>query len=209
MSWLVELLSALQLHSLTYVANHVVMTSSSLEPPFRQFILHYSVFLNFLTIELVEIISSWEAASSVATQEFPDIRGGRRFITVFARALHWSLSLANWIQSITIHCIAAWSMFVLLYQFLLCFPSGFVSHRNRICIPLGPMRSTLYTCSLYLYFAKTWNITIYEILRYAILSKLPLFHLLWVKLILFSILSILTFRPSPSFSVRDLVSHPY
>jgi hypothetical protein len=51
----------------------------------------------------MELSPSWEAASRTANQEFPNIYGTRRFITVFTNALHWSLSWARWIQSISLH----------------------------------------------------------------------------------------------------------
>jgi hypothetical protein len=40
----------------------------------------------------MELSPSSEAASCAATQEFPNFYGTRRFITVFTRALQWSLS---------------------------------------------------------------------------------------------------------------------
>jgi hypothetical protein len=45
-----------------------------------------------LTYLLMDLSPSGEAANSAATQEFPSIYGTRRFITVFTRALHRSLS---------------------------------------------------------------------------------------------------------------------
>jgi hypothetical protein len=53
-----------------------------------------------LTHSLMELSPSWEAANCAATQELPSIYQTRRFITVFTRALHWSLSWARSIQSI-------------------------------------------------------------------------------------------------------------
>jgi hypothetical protein len=38
-------------------------------------------------------------------KNLPTFYGSRRFITVFTRDLHWSLSWARWIQSIPIHPI--------------------------------------------------------------------------------------------------------
>jgi hypothetical protein len=49
-----------------------------------------------LTHSLMEQGPSWEAGNCAATQELPSIYGIRRFITVFTRALHWSLSWAQW-----------------------------------------------------------------------------------------------------------------
>jgi hypothetical protein len=43
-------------------------------------------------INFMELSTSSEAAGSEATYKFPNIYGTRKFITVFTRALHWSLS---------------------------------------------------------------------------------------------------------------------
>jgi hypothetical protein len=48
----------------------------------------------------MELSPSCEVANCAATQEFPTIIWNRRFITMFTRALHWSLSLARSIESI-------------------------------------------------------------------------------------------------------------
>jgi hypothetical protein len=50
-------------------------------------------------------LSPWEAASSVAIGEFPNCYRTRRFITVFTRAIHWSLFWARSNQSIPYHRI--------------------------------------------------------------------------------------------------------
>jgi hypothetical protein len=39
----------------------------------------------------MELSSSWEAASRVATRELSTFFASRRFVTMFPRALHWSL----------------------------------------------------------------------------------------------------------------------
>jgi hypothetical protein len=44
------------------------------------------------SISLMELSPSWEVDNCAATQEHPAFYGTRRFITVFTRALHWSLS---------------------------------------------------------------------------------------------------------------------
>jgi hypothetical protein len=45
-----------------------------------------------LTYLFMELSPSGGAANSAATQNFPEFYGTRRFIIVFTRALHWSLS---------------------------------------------------------------------------------------------------------------------
>jgi hypothetical protein len=48
--------------------------------------------INELAYLLTELSPSREAANCAATQKFPAFNGTRTFITVFTRALHWSLS---------------------------------------------------------------------------------------------------------------------
>jgi hypothetical protein len=47
----------------------------------------YKTLTNF-----IELSPSLKSASCAATQELPTLYGTRRFITVFTRSLHWSLS---------------------------------------------------------------------------------------------------------------------
>jgi hypothetical protein len=60
-------------------------------------------------------------------KNFPEFYGTWRFVTVFTRALHWSLSWARWIQS-----IPSYPRYILILSTHLClglpngpFPSGF------------------------------------------------------------------------------------
>jgi hypothetical protein len=66
-------------------------------------------------------------------KNFPDIYGTRRFITVFTRARHWSLSWARSIQSAPPHPFQYYSptyiLVFLVVSFLL------TSHQYPICIP--------------------------------------------------------------------------
>jgi hypothetical protein len=48
--------------------------------------------IDTITHSLMELSPSSEAANCAATQELPSIYETRRFITVFTRALQWSLS---------------------------------------------------------------------------------------------------------------------
>jgi len=49
---------------------------------------------------------SWEANSHYASQEIPHIYGTQRFITVFTRACHRSVSWVRWIQTTSSHPIS-------------------------------------------------------------------------------------------------------
>jgi hypothetical protein len=57
-------------------------------------------------------------------KNFPAFYGTRRFITMFTRALHWSLSWATSIQSIPSHPISLRSISILFTHLRLGFPSG-------------------------------------------------------------------------------------
>jgi hypothetical protein len=59
-------------------------------------------------------------------KNFPAFYGSRRFITVFTRDLHWSLSWARSIQSIPSHPISLRSILILSTHLLLGLPSGLV-----------------------------------------------------------------------------------
>jgi hypothetical protein len=72
----------------------------------------------------MELSPSWEAACCAATQEFRNIFGTRRFITVFTRALHWSLPWARSIQSMPPHPISLRSILILFSHLRLGIPSG-------------------------------------------------------------------------------------
>jgi hypothetical protein len=74
-------------------------------------------------------------------KNFPAFYGTQRFITVFTRALHWSLFWARSIQSIPSHSISLRSILILFTHLRLGLPSGlssWISHQYPICIPLLP-----------------------------------------------------------------------
>jgi hypothetical protein len=59
-------------------------------------LLYHVKSIHSLTHSLMELSSSWEGANCAATQEIiPAFYGTRRFITVFTRAIHRSLSWAR------------------------------------------------------------------------------------------------------------------
>jgi hypothetical protein len=57
-------------------------------------------------------------------KNFPTFYGTRMFITVFTRALHWSLSWARSIQSIPPHSMSVRTFLILSSQVCLGLPSG-------------------------------------------------------------------------------------
>jgi hypothetical protein len=60
-------------------------------------------------------------------KSFPAFYGTRKFVTVFTRALHWSLSWARSIQSIPSHPISLRSIIILFTYLRLVLPSGLFS----------------------------------------------------------------------------------
>jgi hypothetical protein len=103
-------------------------------------------FLDFYKINYTYLTHSWSWALLEKLpivqllKNFPAFYGTRRFITVFTRALHRSLSWARWIQSIPshlskihfniVHPPTSWSS-----QWSLSF---WLSHHYPLCIPLLP-----------------------------------------------------------------------
>jgi hypothetical protein len=78
--------------------------------------------------------------------KFPAFYGTRRFITVFTRACHWSLSWARWIQSTSSHTLSVRSIMILSSHVRLrlqggYFPSGFPA-KIPYTFLISPMRAT-------------------------------------------------------------------
>jgi hypothetical protein len=91
----------------------------------------------------MELSPSWEAASHSATRE---LYGTQRFITVFTRVLHLSISRARWIQSIphqpiSLRYILIWSTHLRLGLPSSVFLSGF-SINNLHAFLFPPIRAT-------------------------------------------------------------------
>jgi hypothetical protein len=61
----------------------------------------------------LELNPSWEATSCANFQELPTFYGTQRFINMFTRALHWTLSWDRSIQSIPPHSISQRSILIL------------------------------------------------------------------------------------------------
>jgi hypothetical protein len=78
---------------------------------FYQYLLeHYFIRGNSNVIYIITYLRSWALLEKLPIAQplknFPAFYGTRRFITVFTRALHWSLSWANSIQSTPSHPIS-------------------------------------------------------------------------------------------------------
>jgi hypothetical protein len=86
--------------------------------------------------------SSSEASSHSASQEIPSLYVIRRFITVFGRACHWSLSWARWIWSAGSHPISLRSILMLSSHLRLTLPNGL--------FPSGYPTEILYAFLIYL-----------------------------------------------------------
>jgi hypothetical protein len=94
----------------------------------------------------MELSPSWEAASCTSLKNFPIFYGTQKFITVFTRALHWSLSWARSIHSIPPHPIPL--RFILMLSSYLrlglpsdLYPSGF-STKILYAFLFSPIRAT-------------------------------------------------------------------
>jgi hypothetical protein len=80
--------------------------------------------------------SSWEANSRRAIQKLPNILQNPKLISMFTKALHWSLPSARWIHSIPIHLISLRSILILSPHLRLSIPSRF--------FPSGSLNKILY-----------------------------------------------------------------
>jgi hypothetical protein len=134
----------------------------------------------------MKLIPSWEAASCATTQELPNILWNPKFIIVFTRTLHWSLSLARWIQSIPPHPIPLRSILTLFtYLCLLSglFPSGFPNN-ILYAFPFSPNRAT---CPAHIILIDFIILIIlgkeFAAPQYAVFSSLLSFHLSLVQIL--------------------------
>jgi hypothetical protein len=67
---------------------------------------------------------SWEAANCAGAQELHSILWNPRFVTVFARALHWSLASSRSVQSIPSYPVSLRSILILFTHLRLGLPTG-------------------------------------------------------------------------------------
>jgi hypothetical protein len=72
----------------------------------------------------MELSPSWETANCAATQELPSNLWNLKVITMFTRALYWSLPWASWIQFITSYPISLRSILILSTHLRSGLPSG-------------------------------------------------------------------------------------
>jgi hypothetical protein len=106
------------------------------------------------TNKLKALTHSWswallEKLPIIQLKKFPAFYGTRRFITVFTRTLHWSLSWATSIQSILTHRISLRSSLILFTHLRLGLPSGLLPFGFPTNIPyafLLPPSSRYMSC---------------------------------------------------------------
>jgi hypothetical protein len=109
-------------------------------------------------------------------KNFPGFYGTQRFITVFTRALHWSLSWATSTQSIPSHYISVRSILILSHHLLTYLRSWALLEEQPIVQPLinfpafyGTRRfNTVFTRALH--WSPSWAISIQSTPLHPILS---------------------------------------
>jgi len=100
-------------------------------------VVHSSVCLS----NSIEQSASWDADSQLVSK-FSTSNGTWRFITMFRRACHWSLSSARCIQSTTSHPISIRSILILSYHLCQGLPHGLFPS----CFPTKILYVCMYVC---------------------------------------------------------------
>jgi hypothetical protein len=162
----------------------------------------------------MELSLSSEAPVAQPLKKFPTFYGTWRFITMFTRALHRSLSQAKLIKPVTTYTVSRISILMLSSNLHLSLPSGLLPYgfltRNPIYMPLCRMHAT---CFSHLNLPDLIVIIIFGE-QYKFWSSSVCSFLQPLSLHLFgpNILSILfsnTLSLCSSHNVRDQVSRPY
>jgi hypothetical protein len=131
---------------------------------------------------------SWALLEKLPTvqllKNFPEFCGTQRFITMFTRALHWSLSWARLIQSIPSHPISLKIYINIVQHLCLGLPNGLFPSGLPINILyalfFSPIRDTypaqliLLDLIILIMFGEEYS---YEAPLYAVFSNLPSVHL--------------------------------
>jgi hypothetical protein len=113
------------------------------------------------TTYLLTYLRSWALLEKLPIvqplKNFPTFYGTRRFITVFTRALHWSLSWARSIQSILSHPISLRTILILSTYLRLGLPCGLFPSGFRTNILHAVLFSTFVLHALPISSSWTWS----------------------------------------------------
>jgi len=137
----------------------------------------------YCRITFLEQNTFWETDSHSLVKKFPAFYGTRRYITVFIRICHWSLSWTRWIQSTNFHPVSQRSILILCSHLLPRLPTGLLGFPIKILYALliFPLRATCPTHLIFPYLItliifgeayKLWNCPILILLQPSATSSL-------------------------------------